>query len=153
MGAKSDPSYAGAVHPTDTLGSGSLVVEGAASGRVVPGSVNWTDAQGILIKEVECAPAILALAQKAGALATGVTVLGGTNPTTVVTGLNTVLGAVVTLQDTAAPGLDPVIFTVGLNATPGSLDIYAWKFTGAGNPTLIASTNAALSVAWMAFGT
>jgi hypothetical protein len=154
MGAKSDPTAIGAVHqavPGD--GSGSIVIEGTASGRAVSGFVDWTDGTGLQVKEVECAPAVLALAQKAGAIATGTVVLGGSNPTVVVTGLNTVLGGFACSQQATAPGLDPVIFTCTPDATPGSLDIQAWKFTGAGNPTLIASTNNAVTVAWFAFGT
>lgn len=85
-------------------------------------------------------------------LAMGTVVLDGSNPTTVVTGLTTILGAVLTLQDAAAPN-DPDILTYSLNATPGSLDINAWKATNSSTTTEIASTNAALTVSWIAWGT
>lgn len=53
--------------------------------------------------------------------------------------IRTVLGATVSLEGSEAPGLDPTHVTAA--ASGGVLNIYAWKPTGAGDATLIASTN------------
>jgi len=84
----------------------------------------------------------------------GTVTLGGSNPTAVATGLTAVTSAVACIQDASTPGLDPVILTVdfGGGVAAGTVNIYAWKFTSSGNPTLIASTNNAIVVTWFAFG-
>jgi hypothetical protein len=83
----------------------------------------------------------------------GEVTLDGSNPTSVVTGLSPVRSATVTLKSSATPGDDPVTFTVDYGgAVPdGQLDIYAWKHNGT-DPTLIASTNSAAVVNWVAYG-
>jgi hypothetical protein len=144
MGATSaDPTYVGKVHGAN--GGDDLVVESG-------GSVNVLAGGALKLAGVDAAPALASLAGLAGKLATGTVVLGGANPTTVATGLATVLGGVVTSQLAVAPGLDPTEFTCHPSATPGSLDIYAWKPTDSTHPALIASTNNAVTVAWLAFG-
>jgi hypothetical protein len=85
-------------------------------------------------------------------IARGSQALGGTNPTTVVTGLATVVAFVATLNATAAPGLGTTTLTSHNNATPGSQDVYAWKPTSNANPTLIASTGTE-NFDWIAIGT
>jgi hypothetical protein len=162
MGAKSDSTYSGAVHG-DATGTGSWVVENVPGRR---GVVNFTDSAGLQVAETECAPALLALAQ-AGTdalanvvastapdllIAFGTVVLGGSNPTVVVTGLATIVGGLVVSQQATAPGLDPTTFTCAPDATPGSLDIFAWKPTDVTHPALVASTNNAVTVAWVAWG-
>lgn len=86
-------------------------------------------------------------------IAAGEATLDGSNPTSVVTGLSTVLYATVSLKSTSAPGDDPSWVSYGLNATPGTLDIYAWKNTGGTDPTLVASTNSSAVFGWIAVGT
>ncbi len=169
MGAKSNHNYNGAVHAADNSGSGSLVVEGAASRPTKPGSIDWTDGTGMLVEEIECGPAVLALAQAgttpvmapvAGQkVAGGVVTLTGTNPVAIATGLDAVESVQFTLLSTTSPGLDPADFTadfanvLGNNVAAGQVNLYAWKYTSNANPTLIASTNASAKVAWLAIGT
>ena len=76
--------------------------------------------------------------------------LDGSNPTTVASGLTTIVAAGVSLSGTAAPGLSTSTLAVAINST--NLDVYAWKPTGAGDTTLIASTGTE-SFHWWAIGT
>lgn len=76
--------------------------------------------------------------------------LDGSNPTTVATGLTTVVSGGACLSGTAAPGLSTSTLSVAISTT--NLDIYAWKPTGAGDTTLIASTGTE-SFHWWAIGT
>jgi hypothetical protein len=85
-------------------------------------------------------------------VARGSQALGGANPTTVVTGLATVVAFIATINETAAPGLGTTTLTSHNNATPGSQDVYAWKPTSVSNPTLIASTGTE-NFDWVAIGT
>ena len=84
----------------------------------------------------------------------GVVTLDGSNPTPVVTGLATVVGAVATIQKSSTPGDDPIVLTVdfGGGVTAGTVNIYAWKTDGT-DPTLVASTDNATVVSWIAYGT
>lgn len=85
-------------------------------------------------------------------IARGVTALDGSNPTPVVTGLTTVVSATVSLEGTAAPGLGTSVLTVAsTNYATGALAVYAWKVTGAGDATLIASTGTE-NFEWIAVG-
>jgi hypothetical protein len=84
-------------------------------------------------------------------IARGETALDGSNPTPAVTGLTTIVAAVLTNKRTTAPGADPHIFTYGTSG--GTLNIYAWKPTGAGDTALIASTDADDVIGWIAIGT
>lgn len=85
----------------------------------------------------------------------GEVTLDGSNPTSVVTGLATILGAVAVIKKNTSPGDDPVTVTVDYeNVTnPGRLDIHAWKNTGGTDPTLVASTDNTAVISWMAYGT
>jgi hypothetical protein len=85
-------------------------------------------------------------------IARGSAALDGSNPTTVVTGLATIVAAVVSLDGTAAPGDSTSVLTSHNNATPGSLDVYGWKNTGGTDPTLVASTGTE-TFNWIAIGT
>jgi hypothetical protein len=64
--------------------------------------------------------------------------LDGSNPTAVATGLTAITGASITLKDSAAPGAEPATFSY--TSSGGTLSIYAWKPTAAGDTALIAST-------------
>lgn len=79
--------------------------------------------------------------------------LDGGNPTPIdlsayVTALD---GAVVSLEGSAAPGVDPTQISSAISGT--TVNVYAWKITAAGDGTLIASTNNARLVNFMAIGT
>ena len=52
-----------------------------------------------------------------------------------------------------APALDPGSFTIATAAVAGRLDVYAWKPTGAGDTTLIASTDADDTIDYVCIGT
>lgn len=83
----------------------------------------------------------------------GVTALDGSNPTPVTTGLSTVVAATVSLEGTAAPGVGTSVLTVAsTNYATGALAVYAWKVTGTGDCTLIASTGTE-NFEWVAVGT
>jgi hypothetical protein len=79
----------------------------------------------------------------------GVTALDGTNPTPIVTGLTTVVGFALTIAESGAPGLGTSVVT-GVIAN-GTINVTAWKPTGAGDTTLIASTGTE-DVSWVAVG-
>jgi len=87
-------------------------------------------------------------------IARGTGTLDASNPTSIVTGLETVVAFVATLKGTAAPGASTIVLTSDANATAGTQDVYAWKVTtggAAGNPTLIASTGTE-DFDWIAIG-
>lgn len=83
------------------------------------------------------------------ALARGEAALDGGNPTTVASGLATIIAAVATLKGTATPGDSTAVLTVNINGT--NIDVYAWKTNGT-DPTFIASTGTE-SFYWIAIGT
>jgi hypothetical protein len=83
-------------------------------------------------------------------VARGETALDGSNPTPVVTGLTTVVGFSATLKGSVAPGLGTSVLTQVISS--GTVNVYAWKPTGATDPTLIASTGTE-SFDWVAIGT
>jgi len=93
------------------------------------------------------APAAVAAGYK---IARGITALDGTNPTAIVTGLTTVTGFGCCLEGSSAPGVGTSIITHTISS--GTVNLYAWKVTGAGDTTLIASTGTE-NVAWVAVGT
>lgn len=68
----------------------------------------------------------------------GEVALDGTNPTPIATGLKSISAVHLALTFITAPGLNTSVLTYGIS--DGTLNIYAWKPTGATNPTLIAST-------------
>ena len=85
-------------------------------------------------------------------LIVGTVTLDGGNPTPIqLSGLVRSLDmAVVSMDGTAAPAADPSAVTSVINGT--AIDVYAWKITGVGDATLIASTNNARLVSFMALG-
>lgn len=83
-------------------------------------------------------------------VARGETALDGSNPTSVAHGLTTCVAFVAMLKGTAAPGVGTSILTSNINGA--NVDVYAWKVTGAGDTTLIASTGTE-SFYWVAVGT
>lgn len=93
------------------------------------------------------APAAVAAGYK---IARGETALDGSNPTSVAHGLTTCVAFVATLKGTAAPGVGTSVLTANINGA--NVDVYAWKVTGAGDTTLIASTGTE-SFYWVAVGT
>lgn len=93
------------------------------------------------------APAGVAAGYK---IARGEAALDGSNPTTIATGLATVVSFVATLKGTTAPGDNTSVLTVNINGT--DVDVYAWKNTGGTDPTLVASTGTE-SFYWIAVGT
>lgn len=84
----------------------------------------------------------------------GEATLDGSNPTSVTTGLSTIVAAIAVIKKATTPGDDPIIVTVDYGgAVPaGRLDLYAWKTDGS-DPTLVASTNNSAVVSWIAIGT
>lgn len=86
-------------------------------------------------------------------IARGTATLDGSNPTTVATGLNTIVAAVVSLKAASTPGDDPSWVSASYSGSDGNLDIYAYKNTGGTDPTLVASTNNSATFDWIAIGT
>lgn len=86
-------------------------------------------------------------------VARGTVTLDGTNPSSATTGLATLVSCTVQNKRSVAPGLDPHSFTTITDAVAGRLDVYAWKPTGAGDTTLIASTDADDTIDWVCVGT
>ena len=84
-------------------------------------------------------------------LASGTVTLDGSNPTPVTTGLTTITGASVSLYSSTAPADDPS--WLSCTWTDGTLNVYAWKYTSGTDPTLVASTDSAAVVTWVATGT
>lgn len=79
----------------------------------------------------------------------GEATLDGTNPTPVITGLASIVAAHVCQKKATTPGDDPTALTY--DTTDGTLNIYAWKTDGS-DPTLVASTNNAAVIGWIAIG-
>lgn len=79
----------------------------------------------------------------------GEATLDGSNPTDVTTGLSSIVAAHVCQKKATTPGDDPVNFTY--DSSGGTLSIYAWKNNGT-DPTLVASTDNAAVVGWIAIG-
>lgn len=85
-------------------------------------------------------------------VARGSSALDGSNPTSIATGLTTIVAAVATLKGTSAPGDNTSILSVNYTGSDGQLDVYAWKNTGGTDPTLVASTGTE-NFDWIAIGT
>lgn len=83
-------------------------------------------------------------------VAGGVAALDGGNPTPIATGLATIVGYVVGLAGSAAPGVGTSVLTAA--ASGSTLNVYGWKVTGTGDATLIASTGTD-AFSWIAVGT
>lgn len=72
---------------------------------------------------------------------TGTIQLDGSNPTTITTPFAQIDAVAVQLLGSSAPGLGTSVVTASFTASGDStVDLYAWKPTGATDPTLIAST-------------
>lgn len=79
--------------------------------------------------------------------------LDGSNPTTVASGLTSIVAAFAQLAGSAAPGASTIVLTCVINST--DIDVYAWKVTtggASGNPTLVASGGTE-TFNWFAIGT
>lgn len=85
-----------------------------------------------------------------GVVKCGTVTLDGSNPTPITTGLSSISGVTLTQQGSTAPGDDPVYLTV--TTSSGTANVYAWKNTGGTDPTLVASTDNATVVQWIACG-
>lgn len=124
---------------TQTVASGGII-NVAAGGALKFASVDQTAA-------LATAPAAVAAGYK---IARGVTALDGSNPTSVDTGLTTIVSCPAALKATAAPNLSTSVVTT--NFSTGQLDIYGWKPTSAASPNLTASTGTE-NVTWFCIGT
>jgi len=86
-------------------------------------------------------------------IARGVGTLDGGNPTTIATGLATIVSAVASFKGSTVLGDDPNSLTVDFTGSDGNLDIYAGKNASGTDPTQIASTDSARTFCWIAIGT
>ena len=79
------------------------------------------------------------------------TLAGGT--ITIVTNLQTVVSATVSLKTSSTPGDDPVALSIDFGGAilAGSILVSAWKTDGT-DPTLTPSTSSTAVVSWLAFG-
>lgn len=69
----------------------------------------------------------------------GEVALDGSNPTEVViASMDTITGVSLALAGSSAPGVGTSVLTYSTSG--GTLSVYAWKVTAAGNATLIASS-------------
>lgn len=82
----------------------------------------------------------------------GVVTLDGSNPTPIALAsyLREVKGAVVSWRTSSAQAVDPTTVTAVVSGS--TVNVYAWKVTSSGNPTLIASTDNANLVSFVAWG-
>lgn len=76
--------------------------------------------------------------------------LDGSNPTTVASGLTTIVACGACLAGTDAPGLGTAVLSTAISGT--NINVYAWKPTDATDPTLIASDGEE-TFHWWAIGT
>lgn len=130
-------------------------VSGAPIGIALKAATADNDIIEVMVfKQMPNAPTYAVGGVAAGyAIARGVTALDGSNPTPVTTGLTTVVSMVVSLESASAPGVGTSILTVDeTNYATGAGAVYAWKVTGAGDTTLIASTGTE-NFQWIAVGT
>lgn len=115
------------------------------------GAAFYNDAETDISANLEASVATPVAGVAAGyKVARGETALDGSNPTSVAHGLTTCVSFVAVLKGTAAPGVGTSILTANINGA--NVDVYAWKVTGAGDTTLIASTGTE-SFYWVAVGT
>lgn len=76
--------------------------------------------------------------------------LDGSNPTTVATGLTTIVACGACLSGTAAPGVGTIVLSAAISGA--NINVYGWKPTSAIDGTLIASDGTE-SFHWWAIGT
>lgn len=86
-------------------------------------------------------------------IVSGTVTLDGSNPTPIALSayFSAVLGAVVSMDGSVAPGDDPSLITHAISGT--TVNVYAWKNTSGTDPTLVASTDNARLVHFIAIGT
>ena len=82
----------------------------------------------------------------------GTVTLDGSNPTDIALSgyLVAPIFAIVQMDGSVAPAVDPSLITSNVSGT--TLNIYAWKVTTTTDTTLIASTDSARVVDWLAIG-
>jgi hypothetical protein len=82
----------------------------------------------------------------------GQVTLDGSNPTPVDLSryMSQCLGGVVSISGTATPGDDPNSVTCNPSGT--TLNVYAWKNTSGTDPTMVASTDNARVIDFIAYG-
>lgn len=87
-----------------------------------------------------------------GRLVAGVLQLDGSNPSPINLGayFRAVKGVVVSWRTSTAQAVDPTTVTGVVSGT--TVNVYAWKVTSNANPTLIASTDNANLVSFVAWG-
>jgi hypothetical protein len=83
-------------------------------------------------------------------VARGETALDGAGGTTAATGLTSIVACAATMKISTSPGLSTQVLTYGTSG--GTLTLYPWKPTGAGDVTLIAS-DGTQTVGWVCIGT
>lgn len=117
-------------------------------------SVPVFPAGGVTLGATTFTEAALALYTKGVAagykVARGETALDGTNPTPAATGLASIVSCAVSIKTTTAPALSTSVVTY--DTSVGTVNLYGWKPTGAGDTTLIASTGTD-TVGWVCVGT
>lgn len=69
----------------------------------------------------------------------GEVALDGSNPTPIVTPFKTIYAVSVNLKGSAAPALTASTLTYDVSG--GTVNVYAWKPTGAGDTTLVTATD------------
>ncbi len=82
----------------------------------------------------------------------GTVTLDGSNPTPIDLSANllNIDWAQVSFERTDAPALDPALVTHAISGQ--TVNVYAWKPTGAGDTTLVASGDSSEEIAFMAVG-
>jgi len=129
-------------------------VTGTANGNVEGIALESAASDGDVIEVMSSAKSDAELAAVGVAagykIARGETALDGSNPTSVTTGLTACVSFVATLKGSSAPGVGTSNLTAVISG--GDANVYAWKVTGAGDTTLIASTGTE-SFYWVAVGT
>lgn len=157
-GAATDPTEGAALFigapGTGATNNGSIYFAGNATLRIEGTTDDGNELQLTFPDVTADVSGIVAFAQGAtyARYATGTVTLDGANPTPVTTGLAGIVSCALTSNRSVAPALDPTAFTATF-AVAGTLNVYAWKPTAAGDATLIASTDADDVVAWACWGT
>lgn len=140
----------GDLYLKDASGNSIAKIDGTNRALDIPSGSAFKIAGTAVTTALATAPAAVAAGYK---IARGTTALDGSNPTPVTTGLSTVVAATVSLEGSSAPGVGTSVLTVATtNYATGALAVYAWKVTGTGDATLIASTGTE-TFEWIAIGT
>ena len=139
---------------TNVYGTTNGKITGTANGNVEGVALEAAASDGDVIEVMAASKADSELAIVGVAagykIARGETALDGSNPTPVTTGLTTCIAFVATLKGSSAPGVGTQKLTAVISS--GDANVYAWKPTGSGDCTLIASTGTE-SFYWVAVGT